>query len=97
VLKLLGIVFSGANHFHPFYLSQIQDSRVADDADPSVDQLALSNPDSHPMFIGGDAFGNQGSLLIYNESRGLSPVFLVSKTLCLICPDLNKDRQFVEI
>jgi hypothetical protein len=47
--------------------------------------------------IGGGDCGIWESLLIPSESEGLRPVVLISKTLCLICPDLKKDQQLVEI
>jgi hypothetical protein len=42
--------------------------------------------------IGGDALGNQASPLIAHQSWSLRRVFLISKTLGLIRPDLKKDQ-----
>jgi hypothetical protein len=65
---------------------------VASDAASDLSQLSLSGPDSCPMFDRWQRLRKSGITVISSESWDLRAIFLVSKTLCLIRPDLKKDQ-----
>jgi hypothetical protein len=65
---------------------------VASDAAPDLSQLSLSDPDSCPTFDRWRRLRKLGITVISSESWDLRAILLVSKTLCLIRPDLKKDQ-----
>jgi hypothetical protein len=67
---------------------------VANDPHPDLSQLSLSDPDSCPMFDRWRHLRKSGITVDFQnpESWVLRPIFLVSKTLCLIRLDLKKNQ-----